>query len=173
VRTTTQERYAEEYTRYSPYARRLCQFVVVFCALLLLDVSCTTSITDHIQQLDGYTTTQPSNSRDFAWHDVATEHTTFRYLNQFGDSLFVGKGLLLRRTPFFGVVRSVSNPTNLLAPSLFEPATIYSSFLFIPLLLAGLASIGALTKTSDRNRVSAAICVAFLFPICLFMLLFH
>jgi|GEM_PF-1771039 len=166
------DRYAADYARYSPYARWVCRVVLAFCALLLLDLCCTTSSDEPILALDGFVVPSPELSRAVGTHAIALADVDFHYYNEYGDSLFVGQKLRVRRTPLFGVVRSVGYPTELLLPSLHEPPTIYSTFVFIPLLMAAVAALGALPESPPKRRVDAAICLGLLVPICLFVL-FH
>ena len=90
---------------------------------------------------------------------VHTEHTTFRLPSAIGYRVRENQRITVWETPLLGVVRRVCAPASPDGPEPFQPygGTIYGTFSLLPLLLAGVAAVGAWPRRSAELVVNTAV----------------
>ncbi|AYA37512.1 hypothetical protein D3Y59_10925 [Hymenobacter oligotrophus] len=156
---------AEQYTKYSPLARRLCWAALVFFGLMLVDMNWTLRFAaDPVASVE-YRAGTRRGARQYYW--VRTSHAAFRSPWNYQ----VGEPLDVRRSALFRQVRAYRSATDASAPLIdYSSELTYGALFFFPLVMAASAGFGAWPGSSAKHAVDNAIVVGILALIVLYLM---
>ena len=143
----------------APWARRLNAALLAICLLLGLDWALPLrEYAPEIVQSRFPIAVSSSLSDPQLAYRVHTPHTSFRLPSAIGYRMREGDTLRVWQTPVLGVVQRISAPASADGPAPFRPydGTIYGTFFFLPLLLAGVAAVGSWPGRPPELVVNAA-----------------
>lgn len=158
---------ASYYARYASWGRRVCWLVLVFFGLMLVDMVWTELLP--LERVITVNNRVERVRREASYYLVRTTRTRFRSEIPFRT----GERVDVWRSVIFHQVRSYlpSAEAHQTTKKPYSADMFYGTFLFFPLLMAGLAGVGAWPGATPKRTVDTAVAAALIIPIVLYLML--